>query len=473
MRVARLLEEGEEASVLALTFTNKAAGEMRERVDNLLGKRGDRAHLTTFHAFATEVLHQHGSHLGLKPDFSLLTQDEDRIAVLEPVATCLENDGYELPGDRRNLLTLLDRLFSELYEGSGKPPALLNAPDWLPLLFQNYCDALVAENRLDFGSLLSLACRLLRDNPGVARVLRLGWSHVCVDEFQDTNKAQYELLKLILGAEQPNLFVVADDDQIIYQWKWTSPASTDRFTLRCPSFSQSNLLEVRRTTIAQSRVQALAVVEALQILEERRLRYLAGWKLDPTDQLGLQGRHKRFRDGVIQSRAYPTHRGDDARLLQSLAKREGRVLLRFNRSWRRVLTSLRNLLSSCRSSVVSPSRSPASILSWFTQFLRVSGEMPNSRATSEIDLSEERYRRRASDLNSGGYCGVAPGTLNLLSRASGSQCSSVRLCGASPWRKSGTIGVPAIRLWDEEHPVTRKLQMSSGDSKARQRTYLT
>ncbi len=79
------------------------------------------------------------------------------------------------------------------------------------------------ENRLDFGALLHFARKLLTDHPGVTRLLRAGWSHVCVDEFQDTNKAQDDLLRLLVPQDAPNLFVVADDDQIIYQWNGASP----------------------------------------------------------------------------------------------------------------------------------------------------------------------------------------------------------------------------------------------------------
>ena len=222
-RVARLLEAGGDGSVLALTFTNKAAAEMRERVDSLLGHRGDRAQLCTFHSFATDVLRQHGSHLGIRPDFSLLTQDEDRIAILEDLAGELAKGGYSLPADRKSLLVLLDRLFAESYDGGPQAPSLAQTPEWVPPLFAAYRKVLVATNRLDFGGLLGFARQLLRDTPAVTRVLRLGWTHVCVDEFQDTNKAQYDLLKLIVAEQQPNLFVVGDDDQIIYQWNGASP----------------------------------------------------------------------------------------------------------------------------------------------------------------------------------------------------------------------------------------------------------
>ena len=223
LRVARLLEEDDNAAVLALTFTNKAAAEMRERVDQILGEYTDRAQLCTFHKFAADILGQHGSHLGIRPDFRFLTQDEDRVAILEEVIDNLPGGGLELPSDRNSLLDLIDRLFSESYSGAGPSASLTSTPEWLPLLFRRYCDALIDSNRLDFGSLLHFATRLLTEKPAVARVVRLGWTHICVDEFQDTNRAQYDLLRLIAPGRSHNLFVVADDDQIIYQWNGASP----------------------------------------------------------------------------------------------------------------------------------------------------------------------------------------------------------------------------------------------------------
>ncbi len=223
LRAAKILEEHEDTSVLALTFTTKAADEMRERLDYVWGGRADRAHLCTFHSFAGDILRQHGSHLGIRPDYSVLTQDEDRIATLERVIEHLPDDSSTIPSDRRNLLTMVDRLFAESYDSEPTTPALASTPSWVPSLFETYCNALKDSSRLDYGALLHFARRLLKEHPAVTRMLRLGWTHVCVDEFQDTNRAQYDLLRLIVGGGSPNLFVVADDDQIIYQWNGASP----------------------------------------------------------------------------------------------------------------------------------------------------------------------------------------------------------------------------------------------------------
>src|ERR1700722_18021209 len=91
LRIARILSEssGKRFRVLGLTFTNKAAAEMRTRVENLAGDQTDRALLTTFHSFCADILRQHGNHVGLKPDFNILTQDADREGILSDAITAL------------------------------------------------------------------------------------------------------------------------------------------------------------------------------------------------------------------------------------------------------------------------------------------------------------------------------------------------------------------------------------------------
>ncbi|MBF0629613.1 MAG: ATP-dependent helicase [Magnetococcales bacterium] len=222
-RAARLLKEFPDSSVLGLTFTTKAADEMRERLNALIGGRTDRARLCTFHSFSGDILRQHGSHVGIQPDFSVLTLDEDRMAILEYAMTSLKCDTSSIPHDRKNLLVILEYLFRESYDGEPKISGMVPTPPWIPELFLRYCELLQQSNRLCYGGLLYFARKLLSGNAGVARLTRLTWQFICVDEFQDTNRAQYDLLKLLVDDQQPNLFIVADDDQIVYQWNGASP----------------------------------------------------------------------------------------------------------------------------------------------------------------------------------------------------------------------------------------------------------
>ncbi|MDE2796344.1 MAG: ATP-dependent helicase [Gemmatimonadota bacterium] len=223
LRLARLLEKDDDAAALGLARTVKVAAEMRKRVDRVFGEHTDRARLCTFHEFAADLLGQHGSHLGIRPDFQLITQDEDSVAILEEVIAELPGVGRRLPADRNDVLHLVDRLFAESYNGEGESPPLTSTPAWLPPLFRRYCDALAGDHRLDYGSLLFFANRLLREKPAVARVVRLGWTHICVDGFQDTNRSQYDLLRLIAPGRRHNLCVVGDDDPISYRWNGASP----------------------------------------------------------------------------------------------------------------------------------------------------------------------------------------------------------------------------------------------------------
>lgn len=227
-RVARLIDSSAEARfrVLGVTFTNKAASEMRNRIDGLLSVGRDRATLTTFHAFAAEILRQHGSHSGLKPDFGILTEQADRESVLtDAIKTGLEADS-EFEPKATQLLPAINRMLDECVlpeEAQKRLGAQPHARD-LAAIYKEYWKRLIKANQLDFGSLLAIAVDLLEKRPAIARQIRRVYSYVCVDEFQDTNFAQYRFLLQLVPEANPNLFVVADDDQLIYQWNGASPA---------------------------------------------------------------------------------------------------------------------------------------------------------------------------------------------------------------------------------------------------------
>lgn len=228
-RIARLIQEspGEHYRVLGLTFTNKAAVEMRKRIEMLVAGASARVLLTTFHSFAGDLLRQHGHLVGLKPDFTILSQEGERVSVLDEALAAVADviDVSDYSGER--LLPLINRL-SENDVGEESVTVAINAlpedrRELVRLVYQAYKRGLIAANSLDFPSLISVAVRVLREYSAVCKQMRRIYRYICVDEFQDTNLAQYSLLRCLVSEQSKNIFVVADDDQIIYQWNGASP----------------------------------------------------------------------------------------------------------------------------------------------------------------------------------------------------------------------------------------------------------
>lgn len=225
LRIANLIRNTPDDSfrILGLTFTVKAANEMQNRIRDLLGDDSKRIQLRTFHSFCTDILGQHGSQLGLRPDFEVITDDKDRVAIL----TDIHDDGQVEIDDPEGALKQIDTMFThgitpdELpgYFKAGQEDQCRVLQD----VFGSYVQRLANENRLDFGSMLYFTRELLAAKPRIARQVRTVYRYVCVDEFQDTNLAQYKVLRLLCPEPNSNLFVVADDDQIIFQWNGADP----------------------------------------------------------------------------------------------------------------------------------------------------------------------------------------------------------------------------------------------------------
>lgn len=228
-RIARIIESSsaEHFRILGLTFTNKAAAEMRQRIEALVAGSGSRVLLTTFHSFAGDVLRQHGHLIGLKPDFTIVTQDGERIGLLDEAIAKAEFDAEGLSFTGERLLPLINRMLENDVAPDSVATMAMSLPvdqqDAIQAIYASYRRHLIACNSLDFPTLIAEAVAIFRDKPAVCRQAQRIYKYICVDEFQDTNLSQYHLLKYLINDQSKNLFVVADDDQIIYQWNGASP----------------------------------------------------------------------------------------------------------------------------------------------------------------------------------------------------------------------------------------------------------
>ncbi|MEJ5368512.1 MAG: UvrD-helicase domain-containing protein [Bryobacteraceae bacterium] len=210
-------------SILAVTFTNKAAGEMRDRVLRLLGGLPAQSGpvVSTFHSFCVRLLRRDGASLAqLRPGFTTSFQiydDADQLALLKQVYKKLGIDEKATPP--RGILSRISHAKNQklapedIYRVSAAPDAAR-----LAVLYEHYQQALQAANALDFDDLLLEAVRLLRNDSQVRELWNRRIQFLMIDEYQDTNRPQYELMRLLTQAHS-NVAVVGDEDQSIYGWR--------------------------------------------------------------------------------------------------------------------------------------------------------------------------------------------------------------------------------------------------------------
>jgi len=224
-RIAYLMEKGvSPGSILAVTFTNKAAREMRERVHQLVPRRrtaeaGSRSHsdahptLCTFHSLCVRILRQHIEKLGYKRNFVIYDESE-QLAAIRKILSHISAKGEKT--DPAAILGLLSR-----YRNGGSKTAAFHDASVSAMaehVRSRYESALRASNAVDFDDLILLTLRLFKEHPGALAACRARYRYVMVDEYQDTNAAQFQLVQA-LTQEHHNLCVVGDDDQSIYGWR--------------------------------------------------------------------------------------------------------------------------------------------------------------------------------------------------------------------------------------------------------------
>lgn len=256
-RIAWLVDQGhaKPEEILALTFTDKAAAEMEERVDRLLPYGYVELQISTFHAFAEKLLREHGAQLGLSRDFSLATELDAWLLARQQFDR-FELDHYRPLGNPtkylRSLLTHFSRAkdlgidpddYAKFVESKKADLDGAQADDAatgevangeeLARAYATYQSILLDHDTLDFGDLMLYTLKLLRTRPAVRDHIRKRFKFVLVDEFQDTNDGQYEIVKLI-AQPRNNLTVVGDDDQAIYAFRGSSLANILRFEIDYP-----------------------------------------------------------------------------------------------------------------------------------------------------------------------------------------------------------------------------------------------
>ena len=203
-------------NILAVTFTNKAAGEMKERIANLLGPAGMNVSVGTFHSTCASILRKYIDHLGYSSNF-VIYDDRDQISALK---TIFERNGFDEkainPKRVQAIINDAKNRGIKPVEGAASTYGLFR--DKIITAVEDYEKLMIQGNALDFGDLIYLTVKLFNENAHILEEYRNRWTHLLVDEYQDTNPVQYTLIKLLSGKAM-NITVVGDDDQSIYRWR--------------------------------------------------------------------------------------------------------------------------------------------------------------------------------------------------------------------------------------------------------------
>lgn len=235
-RIANMLDSGiPQSQILALTFTNKAAKEMSERIKTLTQKKLQNLTVSTFHAFGVRILQQDIDKLGWRTNFSIY-DETDRSALIKETGRELKFTPDALD------VYKIGNLFSNIKTGRKKWDG---ANDMYKELYEGYQSGLKLFNAVDFDDLIMLPIKLFRDFPDVLARYKERYKYIMVDEFQDTSHQQYEMMRLLADK---NVAVVGDDDQSIYSWRGADYKNIVQFEKDFPDVKEIRLEQNYRST---------------------------------------------------------------------------------------------------------------------------------------------------------------------------------------------------------------------------------
>lgn len=293
-RLAHLMATGKAApwNILAVTFTNKAAKEMQERVARVIGRPVEGMWIGTFHSVCVRILRKHAELVGLKSNFTILDTD-DQIRLLKQLIQAENIDEKRWPA--RTLAGLIDRWKNRALTPAKVPQgeAYAFANGLGGKLYAQYQERLQVLNACDFGDLLMHVITLFQANPDVLREYHNQFRYILVDEYQDTNVAQYLWLRLLAQASK-NICCVGDDDQSIYGWRGAEVGNILKFSTDFPGAKVVKLEQNYRST-----GHILAAASALIATNEDRLGKTLWTESHDGEKLDVRG----VWDGPEEARA--------------------------------------------------------------------------------------------------------------------------------------------------------------------------
>ncbi|MEY4139243.1 MAG: hypothetical protein RLZZ371_1425, partial [Pseudomonadota bacterium] len=247
-KIGQLIRSGVAAkNIFAITFTNKAAAEMRERARGLIGPAAKDAVICTFHALGVRLLREDGAALGLKPQFSILDSDD--------VTSILKDAGGSVDAATARQWQWTISLWKNqgLNAAAAAAQASNDSERIVARVMAHYEERLTAYQSVDFDDLIGLPLKLLQNHEHVRQKWQKQVGHILVDEYQDTNATQYELLKLLVGGKDPaqaRFTAVGDDDQSIYGWRGATLDNLRKLPVDFPALKVIKLEQNYRSTSA-------------------------------------------------------------------------------------------------------------------------------------------------------------------------------------------------------------------------------